>query len=957
MVPENASLREELEARLRFETLIADLSSKFVNLPSGELDREIENAQRRICELLDLDRSTLWRISDREPGEMILTHLYRRVAVAPVPARTLGRDFFPWSTKRVFDGEIIAISKLAEFPPEADRDRESHILYDTKSSLLLPLSVGGGPVFGVAHVRYDPGGEKLAGSARETAPAHRADIRQLAGPKTVGRGTAREQRSGSISPRIPPERVSGSSDLATEMFWVTKRNRELLGFSPDELVTLDRFLSVVHPEDRDLVGEKVRSVTRTGDEDRVDYRIVRPDGSVRWVSSRGGTRPGASGSPDRLMGVTVDITERKQAEEAARELSGRLITAHEEERSRLARELHDDVTQRLARLAIDAGRVESLDSDPEVRETMREVREGLVRLSEDIHALSYRLHPSVLEDLGLAEALKTEIERVARQESISVTAKLDEIPESVPHDVALCLFRVAQESLRNVARHAKARTVEVAVRALDGGLQLAVRDDGAGFDSALTRQRRTLGLTSMQERVRLLRGELDIESAPGQRHDRRRLGAVEEGVVMNPPKRPRVLLADDHRMVAEGLKSLLAPEFDLVGVVEDGRALLEAAKRLKPDVIVADISMPNLNGIDAVAQLKQHDKEVRVVFLTMHQEVVYARRALDAGALGYVLKHSAPAELVAAIRAALDGKTYVTPSLAGEVLQDMTRGARRGARSRGVAHAAAAADPAASRRRAVGEGDRRGAGDLSSHGGVSQVPDDGDAESPHQRRADPFRHQARHRRNLIRGSAMTTIRKIKKVLKSRPTIEGAGVHLKRAFGWHDVPELDPFLLLDDFHSGRSRDYLAGFPWHPHRGIETITYVLEGTVEHGDSMGNKGVISPGDVQWMTAGSGIVHQEMPKGRRGRSPVGIPALGQSSRLAQDDGAALSEREGERDSGASAPAGGVTGRSHLRRGRGRARARARHRDRSGVPRRHRPAGRELHPSAARRGTPPSPT
>ncbi len=111
---------------------------------------------------------------------------------------------------------------------------------------------------------------------------------------------------------------------------------------------------------------------------------------------------------------------------------------------------------------------------------------------------------------------------------------------------------------------------------------------------------------------------------------------------------------------------------------------------------------------------------------------------------------------------------------------------------------------------------------------------------------------------------MPTIRKIRKVLKSKPTIEGAGVHLRRAFGWHHVPELDPFLLLDDFHSARPDEYLAGFPWHPHRGIETITYVLEGDVEHGDSMGNTGVIASGDVQWMTAGSGIVHQEMPKGR---------------------------------------------------------------------------------------------
>jgi quercetin 2,3-dioxygenase len=106
-------------------------------------------------------------------------------------------------------------------------------------------------------------------------------------------------------------------------------------------------------------------------------------------------------------------------------------------------------------------------------------------------------------------------------------------------------------------------------------------------------------------------------------------------------------------------------------------------------------------------------------------------------------------------------------------------------------------------------------------------------------------------------------RKIKKVWKSKPTIEGAGVHLNRAFGNNQVPQLDPFLLLDDFHSDNPSQYLAGFPWHPHRGIETITYVLHGAVEHGDSMGNSGIISPGDVQWMTAGSGIIHQEMPTG----------------------------------------------------------------------------------------------
>lgn len=110
---------------------------------------------------------------------------------------------------------------------------------------------------------------------------------------------------------------------------------------------------------------------------------------------------------------------------------------------------------------------------------------------------------------------------------------------------------------------------------------------------------------------------------------------------------------------------------------------------------------------------------------------------------------------------------------------------------------------------------------------------------------------------------MATYRKIKKIFTSRPTLEGAGVHLKRAFGNAEMPMFDPFLMLDDFRSDNPSHYIKGFPWHPHRGIETITYVLQGDVEHGDSMGNKGIITSGDVQWMTAGSGIIHQEMPQG----------------------------------------------------------------------------------------------
>ena len=122
-----------------------------------------------------------------------------------------------------------------------------------------------------------------------------------------------------------------------------------------------------------------------------------------------------------------------------------------------------------------------------------------------------------------------------------------------------------------------------------------------------------------------------------------------------------------------------------------------------------------------------------------------------------------------------------------------------------------------------------------------------------------------------------SIRPVKRIVKSTPTMEGAGVQTAPRFRVRHTGEFDPFLLLDDFRNDRPDDYRAGFPWHPHRGIETITYVLAGTVDHGDSLGNRGTLGAGDVQWMTAGSGIIHQEMPQGRSKRPHARIPAVGE--------------------------------------------------------------------------------
>jgi signal transduction histidine kinase len=215
------------------------------------------------------------------------------------------------------------------------------------------------------------------------------------------------------------------------------------------------------------------------------------------------------------IGLVWQRIRRRRAEGEAQALSGRLITAHEDERRWLARELHDDLTQRVAGLAIDAAQLPGGDLSPSATDANCSVYGRLVQLGEDIHNLSYRLHPSVLDDLGLVEALKAECDRVARSEAVRVDIEADRLPQSLPKEVTLCIYRVAQEALRNIGRHAKASIVQLSLALTDGGLLLAVSDNGTGFEPGTQTHRPSLGHASMRERIRLLKGKLDIQSIPG----------------------------------------------------------------------------------------------------------------------------------------------------------------------------------------------------------------------------------------------------------------------------------------------------------------------------------------------------------------------------------------------------------------------------------------------------------
>jgi signal transduction histidine kinase len=206
----------------------------------------------------------------------------------------------------------------------------------------------------------------------------------------------------------------------------------------------------------------------------------------------------------------------KQAREGLRKLAARLLHAQEEERRRIAREMHDDWTQRLALLGIDVAKLEKHLGTPEkALPLLRTMQEQLVGLSEDVHALSRQLHPAILDDLGLVEALRSECAGFSRREGITVVYHPEGVPSTLPRDVALCVYRIAQEALRNLAKHAAVNQAWVTLVATGAELLLRVEDQGIGFDPAGVRSQPGLGLSSMEERVRLIGAELSVTSAPG----------------------------------------------------------------------------------------------------------------------------------------------------------------------------------------------------------------------------------------------------------------------------------------------------------------------------------------------------------------------------------------------------------------------------------------------------------
>jgi len=332
-----------------------------------------------------------------------------------------------------------------------------------------------------------------------------------------------ERKRAENTARESEQRFRSVANTAPVMIWMSGPdklcdyfNQPWLDFTgrPLEMELGNGWTEGVHPEDLEVCLETYTKAFDRREPFKMEYRLRRHDGEFRWFLDQGVPRFKADGSFAGYIGSCVDITEHKLAEEALSSISRKLIEAQEQERTYVARELHDDVNQRIALLAVNLARLKQQlpASAVELSNRMGEAYDLVADLGNHIQALSHRLHSSKLQYLGLEAAAASFCKELSDHRKVEINFRPEGIPKKLPEEISLCLFRVLQEALQNAAKHSGARHFEVALRRESNQIHLVVSDHGNGFDAESTINSRGIGLTSMRERLKLVKGELSIET-------------------------------------------------------------------------------------------------------------------------------------------------------------------------------------------------------------------------------------------------------------------------------------------------------------------------------------------------------------------------------------------------------------------------------------------------------------
>jgi PAS domain S-box-containing protein len=518
-------VERSLVERLAFESLVSDLSTTFINLPQEQIDANVETSFSRIAEFLGMDRITLHEFSG-DRVRLMASISWRTDGAKPVPESIETAQFLWWSNL-LRRGEVVLISDLDSLPEEAAAEKEYLQKLDAISVATLPLKAGG-EVFGSISFsstkRRVFWTDDLAQQLGILAEIFSNALKSKRTNEALLASNAELRKSEAVL-RESEERFRRVANSAPVLIWMSGTDKRCTFFNQSWLDFTGRSMEQevgegwtvgVHPDDLEHCLRIYSGAFDARVNFEMEYRLRNDDGKYRLIVDIGVPRFDPDGTFRGYIGSCVDITDRKATEKSLEELSGRLIIAQEEERARIARELHDDFSQRLAMQSIGLEQLcgKFPPSEVEGRAAVQLLLKRTQEISFDLHSLSHQLHSSRLEHVGLGSALRGLCEEISDKYRIEVEFAESLQGSKIPKDAALCLFRITQEALGNMVKHSGAKQAQVELSATKDEILLRIVDAGVGFDVGQRDSIVGIGLVGMRERLRLVGGKLSIKSAP-----------------------------------------------------------------------------------------------------------------------------------------------------------------------------------------------------------------------------------------------------------------------------------------------------------------------------------------------------------------------------------------------------------------------------------------------------------
>jgi PAS domain S-box-containing protein len=673
----------------QLDKLLIELSGTIASLPDERVDPALINSLRWLVRTLGADRS-VFGFFKIDGSELTMTHCYSRPGISRIPASAMTQQC-PRLLEELRLGEVIRFSRGDDLPSQAAAWGKYCRQQDLQSGMILPLCSHGSSRFvltvssltknlewpnSILHPMW------LIGNLMVGAVIRRRQETDLRNETELSL-MQEHQFVDSVIESMP-----GNFFVLDEHGRLVRWNHNLervYGFSAQELPGMEAAERLI-PEDREKYETMVTTCLHTGSATSA-YKGRTRDGQRIPFKTRAVRTQIGNGL--YIIGVESDISEQMRTEDRLRQLSGCLIDNQEKERHRLAQELHDDIGQRLALLTAQLDLFFHSPKDgsgdhPCPIGIPSHLLDNMRVLASDVQKMAHGLHPAKLDQLGLPAALRSLCRDIANLKHFRMSWSVQDIARGLPPLTALCFYRLAQESLHNVVKHSAASEASVKLDVQGSELCLVVSDNGIGFDPQSESIRSGLGIISMKERLRQVSGTFLLRSKPG---DGTRVEArapwtgasggyrysPQEVVRREQVSRPTVFLVDDHTMMVDALRTMLAGAYNVVGVAANGREVLASLPQTNPDVVVLDMGMPLLNGLDTARQIRRLYPHIKLIMLTVDDDPDLAEAALQAGISGYLLKTSVGVELAGAIAAVFKGDRYVTQQMQSRMEEAFVR--------------------------------------------------------------------------------------------------------------------------------------------------------------------------------------------------------------------------------------------------------------------------------------------